>query len=626
MYLNYHDNGKISTLALVDIEMTTDELKKKYLEFFKEKGHSVVPSASIVPENDPTVLFTTAGMHPLTPYLLGEAHPLGKRIVNVQKCLRTDDIDEVGDNTHITFFEMLGNWSLGDYWKKESISWSYEFLIKELNIPVEKLAVTCFEGDENVPRDVESAEIWESLGIDRSRIFFLGKKDNWWGPVGNTGPCGPDTEIYFWVGDGDPAPLESSEGSENWVEIWNNVFMEYEKTSDGKYVPLKQKNVDTGMGVERTVAVLNGFKDVYKSDGLSDIFNKVSSLSTSRDEKSMRILTDHIRASVFILGDQRCISPSNTDQGYVLRKLIRKSIREGKKLGIITPFLVELSKIVVDKYSTYYPELRSNQGFIEKYLGLEEEKFSNILKVGQKESFKRIDLIENIEEKIEVFGLSVPIISKESFDLYQSHGYPVDMFIEDLKEKKNVDDGKLKEISNEVEKLICCHQDISRKGAERKFKGGLSDNSDDVVRYHTATHLLNKALRDVIGSHVRQIGSNITSERLRFDFPNDSKLAEEEVLEVEKKVNDLIDQNIEVNSTVLPKDEAVSCGAIHLEGEQYPEQVKVYFIGTSLESNVSIEFCGGPHVKNTGEIGHIEIYKQDKIGDGKMRIYARFKK
>jgi alanyl-tRNA synthetase len=626
MYLNYHDSGKISTLDLVDIEMTTDELKKKYLEFFEGKGHAIIPSASIVPENDPTVLFTTAGMHPLTPYLLGEEHPLGKRIVNVQKCLRTDDIDEVGDNTHVTFFEMLGNWSLGDYWKKESISWSYEFLTKELNIPVEKLAVTCFEGDKEIPKDIESAEIWESLGIDKSRIFFLGKKDNWWGPVGNTGPCGPDTEIYFWTGDGEPILLESSEGSGGWVEIWNNVFMEYEKTSDGIYVPLKQKNVDTGMGVERTVAVLNGFKDVYKIDGLSDIFDKVSSLSTSRNEKSMRILTDHIRASVFILGDQRCISPSNTDQGYVLRKLIRKSVREGRKLGIPSPFLVELSKIVVDKYGTYYPELKSNQGFIEKYLGLEEEKFGNILKVGQKESFKRIDSIDNFEEKVEVFGLPVPLLSKESFDLYQSHGYPVDMFIEDLKERKNINDNNLKEISGDVEKLICCHQDISRKGAEKKFKGGLSDNSDDVVKYHTATHLLNKALRDVVGSHVKQIGSNITSERLRFDFPNNSKLTEEEILEVEKKVNDIIDQNIEVNSTVLPKGDAVSCGAIHLEGEQYPEQVKVYFIGASLESNVSMEFCGGPHVKSTGEIGHIEIYKQDKIGDGKMRIYARFKK
>ena len=312
MNLNYHDYGKISTLVLVDIEMTTDELKKKYLEFFEGKGHAVIPSASIVPENDPTVLFTTAGMHPLIPYLIGEEHPLGKRIVNVQKCLRTDDIDEVGDNTHVTFFEMLGNWSLGDYWKKESISWSYEFLTKELNIPLEKLAVTCFEGDEYVPRDTESAEIWESLGINKNRIFFLGKKDNWWGPVGNTGPCGPDTEIYFWVGDGDPTPLKSSEESGDWVEIWNNVFMEYEKLLMVS-IPLKQKNVDTGMGVERTVAVLNGFKDVYKADGLSDIFNKVSSLAISHNEKSIRIITDHIRASVFILGDQRCIS-FNTDK------------------------------------------------------------------------------------------------------------------------------------------------------------------------------------------------------------------------------------------------------------------------------------------------------------------------
>jgi len=610
---------------LKGLKMTTNELKEKFIKFFQERGHSLIPSASLIPENDPTVLFTTAGMHPLVPYLLGEKHPLGNRLVNVQKCLRTDDIDEVGDDTHVTFFEMLGNWSLGDYWKKESISWSFEFLTKELRIPVEKLAVTCFAGDDNAPRDEESAEIWKSVGIPENRIFFLGKIDNWWGPVGSSGPCGPDTEIFYWTGGGEPNNLDSAENCNDWVEIWNNVFMQYEKTSEGKYIPLKQKNVDTGMGVERTTAVLNGKKSVYETDAFLEIYEKVSELSSSDDEISKRIICDHVRASTFLLGDQRCITPSNVDQGYVLRKLIRRSIRKARKIGINEPFLVSLSKIIIDQYSKDYSELKENQNFIEKYLGLEEEKFNKILNEGQQESFREIEKISDVNEIVNVAGIEVLRAAKISFDLYQSQGYPMEMFVEDMKEKKNIEGSLSEKICEDVGRLISTHQNVSRKGAEKKFKGGLSDNSDDVVRYHTATHLLNKALREVLGDHVKQIGSNITPERLRFDFPNNSKLTQEEIERVQNIVNDVVDKELPVNFLVCSHEDAVSCGATHLEGEKYPDQVKVYFIGDSLESSFSKEFCGGPHVKNTKDIGHIEIYKQDKIGEGKMRIYARFK-
>lgn len=609
--------------------MTTKELKEKYLNFFKQRGHAVIPSASLIPENDPTVLFTTAGMHPLVPYLLGEKHPLGKRLVNVQKCLRTDDIEEVGDDTHVTFFEMLGNWSLGDYWKKESISWSFEFLTKELNIPIEKLAVTCFAGDEDAQRDEESAEIWKSLGIKEDRIFYLGKKDNWWGPVGNTGPCGPDTEIFFWTGEDDIVGLDSAQKSGNWVEIWNNVFMQYEKTPEGKYISSKQRNVDTGMGVERTTAVLNGQKDFYQTDAFADIYNEVRRNSIFPDEKSIRIVTDHVRAATFILGDQRCVAPSNVDQGYVLRKLIRRAVRQGKKLGINKPFLTKLSEIVIENYKDNYPELSQNEKYIGKYLGLEEEKFSQTLSEGSKFSTTLIqsnNLKEMYLEQTKIAdGFDVSFSSLIAFNLYQSHGYPPEMFVEDLKQEVSIDEVVEKKILEEVGKLMEEHQNTSRSGADKKFKGGLSDNSGEVVRYHTATHLINMALREVLGNHVKQIGSNITPERLRFDFPHTGKLSEEEVRKVQDIVNDVIDRKFPVNFVILPQKEAIERGATHLEGENYPDQVKVYFIGDDLESSISREFCGGPHVENTGDIGHIEIFKQDKIGDGKMRIYARFK-
>ena len=609
--------------------MTTKELKNKYLKFFEEKGHAVIPSASLIPENDPTVLFTTAGMHPLVPYLLGEKHPSGNKLVDVQKCIRTSDIEEVGDDVHLTFLEMLGNWSLGDYWKKESLSWSFEFLTKELGISTEKLAVSCFAGDKDAPKDEESAEIWKSLGINENRIYFFGKEGNWWGPAGETGPCGPDSEIFYWVGEGDPPDLVTSDNKEGWVEIWNNVFLQYEKTSEGKYILLKQKNVDTGMGVERTVAVLNGQDSVYGIDIFKKLIEKINKIALSPNEKSIRIIADHLRASVFILGDQRCVAPSNVDQGYVLRKLIRRAIRQGRKINIEKPFLLELSRIVVDEYKEEYPELFQNQNFIEKYLGLEEQKFGKTLVEGEKESQKEInskDLAEKYMEKVKTStGLEVSKASLSAFNLYQSKGYPPEMFLEDLKDKVQISIEDEEKIREDIDTLLEEHQKTSRAGAEKKFKGGLSDDSEQVVRYHTATHLLNKALREVLGDHVRQIGSNITSERLRFDFPHNGKLTEDQISKVEKIVNTVVDGGIPVNYKIFSKEEAIESGAVHLKGEQYPNQVKVYFIGDSLESCVSKEFCGGPHVENTKDIGRIEIYKQDKIGEGKMRIYARNK-
>lgn len=606
--------------------MTTKELKEKYINFFKDKGHTQIPSASLIPENDPTVLFTTAGMHPLVPYLLGEKHPSGNRLVDVQKCIRTSDIEEVGDDAHLTFFEMLGNWSLGDYWKKESLSWSYEFLTKELGISLDKIAVSVFAGDGDAPKDEEALEIWKSLGINENRIYFFGKEGNWWGPAGDTGPCGPDSEIFYWTGKGDPPDLVTADNKEGWIEIWNNVFLQYEKTKDGKFIPLKQKNVDTGMGVERTTAVLNGKDNVFDTDAFKTLIDDVKKLSSKENEKSLRIVVDHLRASVFILGDQRCIAPSNSDQGYVLRRLIRRAIRHGKMLGINKPFLVGLSRIVVDECSGNYPELKDNQSFIEKYLGLEEEKFSKTLDEGQRESLKRIkDSIGDINERVMLLGVDALTAAKIAFNLYQSSGYPLEMFLEDLKDKKGLDKETLDKVSEDVEKLISSHQKTSRAGSEKRFKGGLADESETVVKYHTATHVLNMALRKVLGDHVRQIGSNITGERLRFDFPNPSKLTEEQIKEVEKIVVEVIDKKLPVNFVILPKEDAIKKGVNYLQGEQYPDMVKVYFIGDTLDSSISKELCGGPHISNTSELKPIEIYKQDKIGEGKMRIYARFK-
>ncbi|MFC1625188.1 alanine--tRNA ligase [Patescibacteria group bacterium] len=583
--------------------MTAKELKDKYLKFFKDKGHEVIPSASLIPENDPTTLFISAGMHPLVPYLLGENHPSGKRLVDFQKCIRTGDIDEVGDDVHLTFFEMLGNWSLGDYWKEESLSWSFEFLTKELGIPTEKLSVSCFEGDKDAPKDEESVNIWKKLGISEDRIIFFGKEHNWWGPAGETGPCGPDSEIFYWVGEGDPPPLTTGDNSEGWVEIWNNVFMEYNKTIDGKYIPLSQRNVDTGMGVERTVTVLNGKDNVFDTKIFQPLIEKIKELASKEDKKAERIIADHIRAATFILGDQKAVAPSNVGQGYVLRKLIRRVIRFGKILGINDPFLVELSSVVIDQMSDDYPELLDNKDFIEKYLRLEEEKFGKTLEKGLEEF-----------EKIATKDIS----GKDAFLLFSSFGFPLEMTEELAKEKGiNVD-------TVGFEEEFSKHQEVSKAGSDQKFKGGLADHSEAVTAYHTTTHLLQMALQKVLGDHVHQVGSNITSERLRFDFTHESKLNEEEVKGVEKIINGAVDQKIPVQFEVLPLEKAKEIGCGYLEGEKYPDKVKVYFIGDSLESAISKEFCGGPHVTNTSELKHIEIFKQKGMGEGKSRIYAHF--
>jgi alanyl-tRNA synthetase len=606
-------------------KMTTQELKQKYIKFFKDRGHNFIPPFSLIPENDPTALFISAGMHPLIPFLMGEKHSSGQRLVDFQKCIRTTDIEEVGDDVHLTLLEMLGNWSLGDYWKKESITWSFEFLTKVLKIPLSKLAVSCFAGDSDAPRDDETAEIWKSLGVAESRIYFLGKKDNWWGPVGDTGPCGPDSEMFVWIGKGNPPDLVTADNKEGWVEIWNNVFMQYEKTKEGKFIQLKQRNVDTGMGVERTTAILNKKDNVYDIKELKVLIDKVKKISKKKDEKSLRIVVDHARAATFILGDQKCIAPSNSDQGYVLRRLIRRAIRHGKLLHIEKPFLVDLSKIVVKEYSNDYQELIQNQGFIEKYLKLEEEKYDKALADGQVVALKKIEkLVKNFDKKIVVGELEVFEVAKVAFDLYQSNGYPLEMFIDDLNEKVQISKDFSDKICEDVGKLVSMHQTTSRAGAEKKFKGGLADQSETVVKYHTTTHILGMALREVLGDQIRQIGSNITLERLRFDFPHSGKLSEEELGKVIKIVNDTIKKNMPVNFVILPKDEAIKSGAKFLSGEQYPDQVKVYYIGNDLDSAISKEFCGGPHAKNTGELKEMEIYKQEKIGEGKMRIYARF--
>ena len=561
--------------------MTARELRQKYLQFFQEKGHKIIPSASLVPANDPTVLFTTAGMHPLVPYLLGAEHPQGKRLVNVQKCLRTDDIDEVGDNTHGTFFQMLGNWSLGDYWKGDSIRWSYEFLTEKkwLGLPHDKLKVTVFAGDADAPRDDESAEIWKSLGFDNEHIEFLGKKDNWWGPPGATGPCGPDTEIFFWSGG-------------EWVEIWNNVFMQYEKTADGKFVPLRQKNVDTGMGLERTVAVLEGKDNFYDTELFLPILEKIRSLAAQSETRPERIIADHMRAAVFLLADG--VVPSNKDRGYILRRLIRRSVTYGQKLGIEKDFTAEVADTIVEKYKDEYPELNNPQVQIE--LKKEELKFRTTLGKG----------LKMLEKNPNITG-------KEAFDLFQTYGFPFEL----TREFATVSN------SAEFEEEFKKHQELSRTASAGQFKGGLADHSDKVVRLHTATHLMNAALRKILGENVWQKGSNINDERTRFDFTSDHKMSDNEKAEVERLVNEWIGRDLSVKRETMPLEEARKLGAIGVFGEKYPDTVSVYTVyDPKTEEVVSREFCGGPHVEHTGVIGRFHIQKEEAVSAGVRRIKA----
>ncbi|MGC9603334.1 MAG: alanine--tRNA ligase [Minisyncoccia bacterium] len=592
--------------------MTSSEIRQKFLKFFEKKGHTIIPSASLIPENDPTVLFTTAGMHPLVPFLLGEVHPGGKRVASVQRCIRTGDIDEVGDEVHLTFFEMLGNWSFGDYWKEDAIKWSFEFLTKELKLPISKLAISCFAGDKDAPRDDESAKIWESLGITKERIYFLSKKDNWWGPAGETGPCGPDTEMFYWTGDGEPELLTTGDNKEKWVEIWNDVFMQYNKRAPGAFEPLKQKNVDTGMGLERTVAVLNGC-DVYQIDIFKPIIEEIEKLSGKKydfkkgalgyeempecwalDMRSMRIIADHIRAATFILGDERGVLPSNVGQGYVLRRLIRRAARYGKVLGIkVSPFSTEIASKVIK----IYPELKKNQAQILAGLAEEEKKFAVALEKGLRE-FERFTKVDG----------------KIAFDLYQSFGFPIELTEELSRERGFKIDKKV------FEEEFRKHQELSRTASAGQFKGGLADSSEQVVKLHTATHLLHQALIDVLGGTVDQKGSNITAERLRFDFVCPRKMTPEEVKKTEEIVNKKIKEDLPVHFELLAVHEAKAKGAIGVFDDKYAQiggKVKVYFVG-----NYSKEICGGPHVAHTGEIGKFKITKEEPVAAGIRRIRA----
>lgn len=582
------------------------DLKNIYLKFFEERGHKIIPSAPVIPENDPTCLFNTAGMQPLVPYLKGEPHPEGTRLTDVQKCFRTNDLDEVGDKTHHTFFEMLGNWSLGDYFKKESITWSFELLTKYLKIPVEKLSVTVFKGNDIVPADNESADLWKSLGIPENRIAFLGEDDNWWPNMELTGPCGPDTEIFYWRSD-EEVPSNFDPENDNWVEIWNNVFMQYNHKPDGTFEPLKNKNVDTGMGVERVVAVLEGQTDNYKSSIWTDLIKKIEEVSGKSydDEKytrSMRIIADHIRAIVILSGDDAGIKPSNTDQGYILRRLIRRMIRYAKKLDIDinSNWEQELAKVVINEYKSYYKELERNENSILEVLANEKNKFNKTLEKGLREFEKLTRNIEGTE------------ISKDiAFKLYDTYGFPIELTEELAKEQ-----GLTVDIEG-FKKKFEEHQALSRKGAEQKFKGGLASTGEMETKYHTATHLLNAALKKVLGSHVHQKGSNITAERMRFDFSHDSKMTPEEKQQTEDLVNEYIKMAIPVEKLEMPKEEAIKMGAECEFIERYPDIVTVYKIG-----DVSTEICGGPHVSNTSELGKFKIKKEESSSAGVRRIKA----
>ncbi len=586
--------------------MNAKELKKKYFEFFREKQHKLISSASLIPEHDPTVLFTTAGMHPLVPYIIGHPHPSGKRLVNVQKCIRTGDIEQVGNASHLTFFEMLGNWSLGDYWKKQAIEWSFEFLTskKWLGLDENKLYITVFKGDKDAEKDEESAKIWKSLGIPKERIFYLPKKDNWWGPAGSIGPCGPDTEMFMDTGK-EKCSKNCKPGCScgKYFEIWNDVFIQYNKTKEGKYTHLKQKTVDTGMGVERTAAMLQEKKTVYEIETFAPIIEKIKELAkidnpNKKQELSIRIIIDHVRASTFVLGDNLGIVPSNLDQGYILRRFIRRSIRHGKLLGIEKEFLAELAEIIIDIHKSDYVELEKNKNFILNELKKEDEKFRQTLEKGLR--------------KFEKMSTDKKISGKEAFLLFQSYGFPIEM-TEELSSEKGIKVDK-KGFEKEFEK----HQELSRVGAEKRFKGGLADSGETTTKLHTATHLLNQALREVLGKKdIFQRGSNITPERLRIDFNFDRKHEKEELQKVEEWINQRIKEELDVVREEMTIEEAKKKGAQGVFESKYDEKVFVYTIGDK-----SIEICGGPHIKNTKELGHFKIKKEESSAAGVRRIKA----
>ncbi len=590
---------------------TSNELRALFLKFFQQKGHAIIPSASVIPENDPTVLFTTAGMHPLVPYLLGQKHPAGNRLTDVQKCIRTGDIDEVGDASHLTFFEMLGNWSLGDYFKEDAIAWSWEFLTSPdwLGLDPERLAFTVFEGEEGVPRDEEAAAIWRKVGVAPERIFYLPRKHNWWGPAGQTGPCGPDTEMFI-ITDTPACGPDCSPACScgRYLEIWNDVFMQYNKNAEGALEPLAQKNVDTGMGLERTICVLNGKRSVYETDIFADILARIAELSGKvygSDEattRAFRIIGDHLRTATIILGDSRGVSPSNVDQGYVLRRLIRRAVRFGMQLGMEAGFTSEIARVVIKKFEAVYPELKKNEAFVLEQLAQEEARFARTLQQGEREFEK---MLAHIDPQARV------IRGSSAFKLYDTYGFPIEMTIELAQEH-----GLAVDVEGFHERFKQ-HQLTSQAGAEQRFKGGLADNSAQTARLHTATHLMHTALRKVLGEEVAQKGSNITAERLRFDFSFGRKMTPEEIVQVEALVNEAIKADAPIVMTEMTVEEAKAKGAIGLFESKYGERVRVYDMG-----GYSMEICGGPHAEHTGELVSFKIQKEESSSAGVRRIKA----
>ncbi len=585
---------------------TANQLRRAYIDFFKARDHVEIGSAPLVPENDPTVLFTTAGMHPLVPFLLGEKHPAGSRLVNCQKCIRTGDIDEVGDTTHLTFFEMLGNWSLGDYFKERAILYSFEFLTSVLEIPLARLWVSCFAGDEDAPRDQEAAAVWHSLGVPESRIVYLGKRHNWWGPAGETGPCGPDTEMFVELALPDCGPdcgLTCNCGK--YVEIWNDVFMQYNKTAAGSFEPLVRKNVDTGMGLERVTAILQDRRSCYETELFANLFaliGELAGISNPIADRGARIVAEHMRAAAFLLCDG--VRPGNVDQSYVLRRLIRRAIREGRKIGIHEMFTPALGEVVVADYHQAYPELREQQAVIRDELQREEDQFADSLERGMREFNKLID-------KFPAHVVNKRISGRKAFFLYETYGFPVELTCELARERGFQVD------MESFEEAYRKHQEKSRSGAEKKFKGGLADHSEAATCLHTATHLLHAALRQVLGDHVKQAGSNINAERLRFDFSHPEKVGREQLDQIEKLVNEAIEQDLPVECREMSVEEARNSQAIGLFGERYGERVKVFRIGDR-----SLEICGGPHVGRTGELGRFKIRKEESSSRGIRRIKA----
>jgi alanyl-tRNA synthetase len=601
--------------------MQSSELRQKYLDFFKDKRHTIISPASLIPENDPTVLFTTAGMHPLVPFLLGEKHPGGKRLADCQPCIRTDDIDEVGDSTHHTFFEMLGNWSLGDYFKEEAIKMSWEFLTskKYLNLDKKRLAVSVFAGDADAPFDQEAFDIWkvifEENDIPVARIAKLPKKNNWWGPAGESGPCGPDTEMFYWTGDKNSIPDSFNDDNALWVEIWNDVFMQYFKDLEGKFSILPQQNVDTGMGLERALSAINGLGDDYKTDLFWPIIEETEKLSGKKYDdykKEFRIIADHIKAATFIIGDRRGVEPSNVKQGYVVRRLIRRAIRHGKTLGLPEDFLVSLIEKVMEIYGDFYKELKEKKDYIINVVEKEEEKFEKTLEQGLKELDRLFPIGEaqRIESGIEMKAFN-RVDAGKAFYVYQTHGFPLEMIQEELAKRCLKVDGK--EFQEELKK----HQELSRTASAGMFKGGLADAGIQATKYHTATHLLLAALREVLGGNVFQRGSNITAERMRFDFSHSQKLTPEELKKVEDIVNQKIKDDLPVVCVEMGLDEAKNKGMMGIFENKYGEKVKTYAIG-----EFSKEICGGPHINKTSELGHFKIIKEEASSAGVRRIKA----